>query len=64
MWLAPSSALMSVTQPLPAVEIFSSYINQFGQTALHVASLWGNAETVKTLLDLGADVNIQNSRCT
>lgn len=35
---------------------------QFGQTALHIASLWGNVEAIKALLELGADASIPNSR--
>ena len=35
---------------------------QMGQTALHIACLWGNIETVAKLLDLGADVNCENMR--
>ncbi|KXZ54426.1 hypothetical protein GPECTOR_5g8 [Gonium pectorale] len=36
--------------------------NEFGQTALHVAALWGNVEAVQALLDLGADASVPNSR--
>mmetsp|Transcript_18485 Transcript_18485/g.53044 ORF Transcript_18485/g.53044 Transcript_18485/m.53044 type:complete len:404 (-) Transcript_18485:2831-4042(-) len=36
------------------------YGNQVGQTALHIASLWGNREAVAALLALGAPVNAQN----
>ncbi|GLC46083.1 hypothetical protein PLESTM_001823500 [Pleodorina starrii] len=36
--------------------------NEFGQTALHVASLWGNQDAIKVLIELGANVNITNSR--
>lgn len=35
--------------------------NQVGQTALHIASLWGNRDAVEALLELGAPVNAQNS---
>jgi ankyrin repeat protein len=35
---------------------------QMGQTALHVAALWGNKEAVAVLLEHGADVNQMNSR--
>jgi ankyrin repeat protein len=34
-----------------------------GQTAMHVAALWGNQEAIKVLLANGADVNCTNSRC-
>lgn len=37
-----------------------SYANGIGQTALHVASLWGCAEAVSTLLECRANVNQQN----
>eukprot|EP00878_Enallax_costatus_P016912 GHUV01017754.1.p1 GENE.GHUV01017754.1~~GHUV01017754.1.p1 ORF type:complete len:411 (+),score=140.65 GHUV01017754.1:1100-2332(+) len=37
---------------------------QMGQTALHIAALWGNKETIKVLIDNGADVNCTNSRGT
>ena len=34
--------------------------NMVGQTALHIASLWGNVETVGALINAGANVNVQN----
>ena len=36
--------------------------NMDGETLLHIASLAGNEQTVKSLLQNGADVNIQNGR--
>lgn len=36
--------------------------NEFGQTALHIASLWGNVDAIDALIDLGADASIPNSR--
>lgn len=36
--------------------------NGMGQTALHIAGLWGNYEVAKVLLDGGADPNVENSR--
>lgn len=39
----------------------ASHSNQVGQSALHVASLWGHVQAVKALLDLGAPVNAQNN---
>jgi ankyrin repeat protein len=36
---------------------------QMGQTAMHVAALWGNLEAIKVLLANGANVNHTNSRC-
>lgn len=38
-----------------------SYPNVIGQTALHVAVLWGHVDCVKVLLELGANVNAANS---
>lgn len=35
---------------------------QFGQTALHIAALWGNIEAIDVLLDLGVEPSIINSR--
>ncbi len=35
---------------------------QMGQTPLHIAALWGNVETVRTLARLGADVKAPNMR--
>lgn len=35
---------------------------QFGQSSLHIAVLWGNLEAARALLELGANVNICNSR--
>jgi len=38
--------------------------NQIGQTALHIAALHGNVETVQVLIELGANANAANSRGT
>eukprot|EP00548_Thalassiothrix_antarctica_P002940 CAMPEP_0194142488 /NCGR_PEP_ID=MMETSP0152-20130528/11729_1 /TAXON_ID=1049557 /ORGANISM="Thalassiothrix antarctica, Strain L6-D1" /LENGTH=196 /DNA_ID=CAMNT_0038841445 /DNA_START=111 /DNA_END=701 /DNA_ORIENTATION=+ len=38
-----------------------SYGNGIGQTALHVAVLWGHMDCVDMLLQLGANVNAANS---
>eukprot|EP00193_Tetraselmis_chui_P007202 CAMPEP_0177751912 /NCGR_PEP_ID=MMETSP0491_2-20121128/637_1 /TAXON_ID=63592 /ORGANISM="Tetraselmis chuii, Strain PLY429" /LENGTH=428 /DNA_ID=CAMNT_0019267077 /DNA_START=145 /DNA_END=1431 /DNA_ORIENTATION=+ len=38
--------------------------NQIGQTALHIAALHGNVETVEVLLELGANANCRNQRET
>ncbi|MEW5316603.1 MAG: hypothetical protein WDW38_007966 [Sanguina aurantia] len=35
-----------------------------GQTALHIASLWGNLESMRVLLDLGLSACVENSRGT
>merc|ERR1712137_733892 len=37
-----------------------NYGNKMGQTALHVAALWGNVHSVKVLIAAGANVNIKN----
>ncbi|KAJ9508528.1 hypothetical protein QJQ45_012063 [Haematococcus lacustris] len=36
--------------------------NQMGQTALHIAALWGNLEAAAALLRLGTPANIRNTR--
>jgi len=36
--------------------------NPFGQRPLHIAALWGTVNAIRTLLELGAEVNAQNSR--
>ncbi|GFH21743.1 ANK_REP_REGION domain-containing protein, partial [Haematococcus lacustris] len=35
--------------------------NQMGQTALHIAALWGNLEAAAALLRLGTPANIRNT---
>jgi ankyrin repeat protein len=37
-----------------------SHANAFGQSALHIACLWGNKEAVEALLSHGANVKAQN----
>jgi hypothetical protein len=37
-------------------------VPQMGQTAMHIAALWGNQDALRALLDCGGDVNVQNSR--
>jgi len=37
------------------------YKNQMGQTALHIASMWGRIMSIKLLIVAGADVNATNS---
>ena len=37
-----------------------SFANSVGQTALHVAVLWGNVDAAQFLVDAGADVNKRN----
>eukprot|EP00882_Tetradesmus_deserticola_P007866 GHRQ01008280.1.p1 GENE.GHRQ01008280.1~~GHRQ01008280.1.p1 ORF type:complete len:485 (+),score=219.30 GHRQ01008280.1:147-1457(+) len=41
-----------------------SYANRMGQTAMHVAALWGHLEAITVLLANGADANQTNSRGT
>lgn len=41
-----------------------SYANRMGQTAMHVAALWGHQEAIKVLVANGADVKATNSRGT
>ena len=36
---------------------------QMGQTALHIAALWGSYAAAEKLLDLGSNVNVENARC-
>jgi ankyrin repeat protein len=33
-----------------------------GQTAMHIAALWGSYEVAEKLIHLGANVNIENTR--
>jgi len=37
-----------------------SHANRIGQSALHIAALWGHVECVEILLDFGADVHTSN----
>ena len=41
--------------------ISATFANTVGQTALHIAALWGNAEACAALLRHGADLNAQNA---
>lgn len=52
-----SEDLGTVFQPLVAASLNSVSFIQFGQTALHLAALRGNAQQVRVLLSMGADVN-------
>lgn len=38
-----------------------SHTNAVGQSALHIASLWGHHESVQVLVEKGANVNAQNN---
>ena len=38
----------------------ASFGNSMGQTALHIACIWGNVSAVRTLIDAGANLNKQN----
>ena len=65
----PSEQLLSATQMNDAARVQAlidggitvSFANSVGQTALHIAALWGNAEACKTLLANGAALNPQNT---
>jgi ankyrin repeat protein len=37
-----------------------TYGNEIGQTALHIAGVWGAVEAGEALLDHGAEINAQN----
>jgi ankyrin repeat protein len=37
-----------------------SWSNDVGQTALHIAAIWGSLKAIKALVSLGADVNAAN----
>ena len=41
--------------------ISATFANTVGQTALHIAALWGSAEACAALLRHGADLNAQNA---
>lgn len=41
--------------------VSASHANGVGQTALHVAALWGNVSAVQALLESGANVHSQNN---
>ena len=41
-------------------EITADYGNKIGQTALHIAGVWGAVEAGEALLDHGAEINAQN----
>merc|ERR1712166_759255 len=38
----------------------ATFCNKVGQTALHIAGIWGSVEAVKALLECGANPNAQN----
>lgn len=42
-------------------QVSPNHANSVGQSALHVASIWGHSECVMILLELGADPDVQNS---
>ena len=63
-----SAQLLSATQQNNAAKVQAlidsgipvSFANSVGQTALHIAALWGNAEACATLLENGAALNARN----
>lgn len=42
-------------------KVSASHANSVGQSALHIASLWGHVESVRVLVELGANVTAKNS---
>jgi len=52
---------LEIHRLVKAEGVSASHSNPVGQSALHVASLWGHVQAVKALLDLGAPVNAQNN---
>lgn len=42
-------------------QVDASHANAVGQSALHIASLWGHLESVQALIELGANVNAKNT---
>ena len=61
--------LLSATQQNNATQVQAlidsgidvSYANSAGQTALHIAALWGNLQACETLLQNSAKLNVRNS---
>ena len=47
-------------QQLLAAGVDPSYSNVVGQTALHIACLWGNLRSIETLVGAGANLNAKN----
>lgn len=67
--LDPNAKILSASQKndVETVKAFvenerisPSYANSLGQTPLHIAAMWGNAETVDYLIKAGADVHAIN----
>ena len=66
--LDPSTKLLAAAQRDDANAIKAclaegldpSYGNSLGQTALHIAAMWGNANALDALIAAGANVNAQN----
>lgn len=55
-------AINALTQLVPDAS-YLNIRNYYGQTPLHLAVLEGQHETVKKLINAGADVNIRDNRC-
>lgn len=67
--LDPNAKILSASQKndVESVKAFvenerisPSYANSLGQTPLHIAAMWGNAETVDYLIKAGANVHAVN----
>ena len=55
--------LSSINTSLYRKSSILGYISmQMGQTALHIASLWGSFEAAQALIMSGANANVENSR--
>lgn len=50
-----------ITNLIQSEGVDPSHANAVGQSALHIAALWGNTESVQVLIQLGANVNATNN---
>lgn len=60
MWAARSGC-DKTTQELLDKQAVLDHVNNRGNTALHIASSYGNVKVVELLLDSGANVRIRNN---
>merc|ERR1712224_171924 len=51
---------VAMLRRLLSASVSPSFGNKAGQTALHIACIWGNATAVRTLIAAGADLNKKN----